>query len=373
MLGISLYLFAFVIIAFLGRSLPQKKQVSFESIASFILVFVLFGFRDLPILNDTAHYYAHFQEILGTDWGSVFSIDPDDRFEYGYQIFEKLVAKIFRNPYSIIFISALIITVTNIYFIKEYTVHVALAVYVYLTQMILLLQFSAIRQALAICCFYIAFKQLDKGKLLRYFILILLASSFHSSAIILLFVPIILRLPFNKRNVFIFILSSSLIAIFMMEIIRFLGFGGSDYFERDLNRDSTAIGVLLKIAVATVLIIVSVIQLHRTKISRIDRSLLWLSLLEVLFSVLSLRMMAIGRFASYFAPFTSLLFIRTAFKNTNSINRYRLNNPFVFNTILIVLYIQFIIVLEFRPEWYHLIPYSFYNFGTTHINIDFGY
>ena len=133
---------------------------------------------------------------------SVFEIDRFDRFEYGYQIFENILASIFKNPYSIIITSALIITLMNIYFIKKYTSQIAITVFVFLTQMILLFQYSAIRQALAICCFYVAFKYLLEGRLLRYFLLILLATSFHTSAIVLCFVPLLKKVPFNVKNVF---------------------------------------------------------------------------------------------------------------------------------------------------------------------------
>lgn len=374
MFVIVLYFISFLIIAFIGNHLRSEKRVSFETITSFMLLFIFFGFRDLPILNDTAHYYSHFQGLVVPNWDAVFSVDPYDRFEYGYQIFEKIIAKLFQDPYSIIMSSALIITVSNLQFIKKYTTHVALTVFVFLTQMILLFQYSAIRQSLAICCFYVAFRYLLNGKLLQYYILTLFAISFHSSAIILLIVPLIVRIPLNTKTIIVFVLAASVIGFYMTDIINLLGFGSSIYLETDLNRDTTALGALLKLILMVIFIVISLLLLRDTKIAFIDQSLIWLSLMGLIFSTLSLKLMIMGRFAGYFVPFTAILLIRAFFHRPSDTHGAEHSaNSVVLGLILGVLFAQIIVVLTFRPEWYHLVPYSFYDFGMAHINVDFGY
>ena len=358
-------------VTFLGHFFSRKKGgKNFELFCSFLLLFVFFGFRDLPILNDTAHYYEHFRGVVCNSWRTLFSIDPYDRFEVGYQVYERLIARLFNNTYSIIICSAFLVTVSNLCFIKTYTKHIAISVFLFLTQMILLFQFSAIRQALAIGFFYLAFTQLMKNRYITYFLLVLLSFSFHSSAIILFFIPLLLKIPFNVRNVFIFIIAASFAAYFMVEIINYFGFGSSDYLEKDMNRETTALGVLLKMSLMLLLIVLSLFFLRGSNVSTINRALLWLSLLGILFSALSLRMMAMGRFSSYFAPFTIILFIRAAYQDDN---REYPQMPYLFGAVAFLFLIQLLVVLLFRPEWYHLVPYSFYDFDAYHFDTNFGY
>lgn len=373
MLGISAYLLSFLFVAFIGQRLPVKRACSFETAASFLLLFVFFGFRDLPILNDTAHYYGHFWSILESNWQSILDIDSSDRFEIGYQVFERIIASLSDNPYSIILISALIITVSNLLFIREYTSHIAISAFFFLTQMILLFQYSAIRQALAISLFYLAISQLIKRRIIVYAILIVIASTFHSSAWILLIIPIIIRIPFKTQNIVLFLIITILVSVFMAEIIDLMGLGTSDYIERDLHRETTAFGVLLQSLMMVILLVSSVSILRKTGISDIDRIFLWISLLGLVFSLLSYKLMIVGRFACYFTPFTSLCFIRAVFRRDFSIEGAKTTHPFLLYTVSFVLFLQILIVLKFRPEWYHLIPYSFYDFNVLHSTIDFGY
>ena len=73
---------------------------------------------------------------------------------------------------------------------------------------------SAIRQGIAMSIFFIAFyKYMKEGKMLKYLLMIILASLFHSSALIMVIVPIIRKIyarMFNNKILNIILLLSSL-------------------------------------------------------------------------------------------------------------------------------------------------------------------
>ena len=127
---------------------------------SFLLVeFIFFGFRDLPILNDTAHYYRHVRHLFSntpfdnTPW---YTFDSSSNFEEGFQIFLRIIGLVIsKEPYSLIIITSFITTASLLWFLNKSTSHVAFAVFVLMTSTLLLGCYSAIRQSLAVSVSYI--------------------------------------------------------------------------------------------------------------------------------------------------------------------------------------------------------------------------
>lgn len=61
MILVLLYFTSFLFVAYLSKSINNEHdRIRFEQIMCFVLLFVFFGLRNLPVLNDTAHYYGHF-------------------------------------------------------------------------------------------------------------------------------------------------------------------------------------------------------------------------------------------------------------------------------------------------------------------------
>ena len=125
----------------------------------FLLLFIFFGFRDLPILNDTAHYYRHVRHLFSntpfdnTPW---YTFDSSSNFEEGFQIFLRIIGLVIsKEPYSLIIITSFITTASLLWFLNKSTSHVAFAVFVLMTSTLLLGCYSAIRQSLAVSVSYI--------------------------------------------------------------------------------------------------------------------------------------------------------------------------------------------------------------------------
>ena len=119
MLLLALYFISFLAVDYISKHINGYSQKRyFQLIACFILLFVFFGFRGLPVLNDTAHYYAHLYNHLRYQSyfdESIFTTDPHERFEYGYLVWIHFITRyIWCDPYSIILISAFIVTIANL-------------------------------------------------------------------------------------------------------------------------------------------------------------------------------------------------------------------------------------------------------------------
>lgn len=368
------YFYSFVFLGYIAKStikLPYKR-VRFEIIVCFILLFVFFGFRDLPVLNDTAHYYEHFDDVLkegDVSFSTIFHYNIYDRFSLGYQIYERIIGAVFGHPYMIICISALIITISFLYFAKVHTKKVSFLIFMCLTTFMLNI-YSGLRQGLAVCIFLFALILLEKKKFLLYYVLVLLAFTFHTSAVILFVLPILMRVPLNKFTIFITISIALASAIGINYLVELAGLNETNYFDVNKERASLPIGSILNSLVLFFVIVTSYRLKVQLSVSNNETTSLfwWISLLTLFFSFLDTQFPILGRFCLYFNIIVYTLFLYYI----NMIKHY---NTRQLLSLLLVFFLLFRmgIILGLKPEWYHLDSYAFFDFSTEVHDTRLGY
>ena len=157
---IILFCLSFLLVEYISWHFKgEKVQKNTQIVMCFLLLFIFFGFRDLPILNDTAHYYRHVRHLFSntpfdnTPW---YTFDSSSNFEEGFQIFLRIIGLVIsKEPYSLIIITSFITTASLLWFLNKSTSHVAFAVFVLMTSTLLLGCYSAIRQSLDVSVSYI--------------------------------------------------------------------------------------------------------------------------------------------------------------------------------------------------------------------------
>ena len=168
---IILFCLSFLLVEYISWHFKgEKVQKNTQIVMCFLLLFIFFGFRDLPILNDTAHYYRHVGHLFSnmpfdnTPW---YTFDSSSNFEEGFQIFLRIIGLVIsKEPYSIIIITSFITTASLLWFLNKSTSHVAFAVFVLMTSTFLLGCYSAIRQSLAVSVSYIFYWRYGDSKYL---------------------------------------------------------------------------------------------------------------------------------------------------------------------------------------------------------------
>lgn len=311
MVTVLLYFTSFLFVHYCSKSLNNEyDRVRFQQVSCFFMLFVFFGLRDLPVLNDTSHYYGHFYRLAkytSFNEESIFHYDPNERFEYGYMIFLRFIGKyISSNPYSIILVSSLIITIANLKLISKYTDKIALTTFLFL--LILPQQYNTIRQTFATVIFYIAFHFLENKRYCPYFLLVALAYMFHKSAIILLFFPIVSMLKVTRRNVISMLLISFCLAIAIYPILGYMGFGDSSYVEENLARVKAPLAAIMDVCYIALLLLGCWYMCKKFKINIPDRQLIWAAVFSLCCRIISVPFLVFGRFNGYFMPYVLLLF-----------------------------------------------------------------
>ncbi|NHM29255.1 EpsG family protein [Neobacillus terrae] len=183
-------------------SIKPNKLFAFITLLSFILVS---GLRNN--IGDTP-FYIHTFNITNFTWELVKSQD-----DIGFGILQMILKSYSTDPQILIFTTAVITNVLIIIGLYKYSRLFELSVFVYITGGLFLITMNGIRQCLATAIFFTATKFLINGNWLKYILVVLFASLFHQSALILIPIYFTVRYKAWSKATLVLLLSSILIVL----------------------------------------------------------------------------------------------------------------------------------------------------------------
>lgn len=172
-----------------GRKETFNRRAAF---CFFLLVSVVLALRHPSMgvdlgYNESFGYLTSFDKIHSFSWDKVLSLSQYLNYERGYVVFNKLVGSISEDPQFFLGVCAVISLAPIFYVIYKKSVDVTLSTFIYLGLPSFLILFSGLRQAIAIGLCFLSLLLIEKKKPLLFALLVLLASSFHASALLFLF------------------------------------------------------------------------------------------------------------------------------------------------------------------------------------------
>nr|WP_305181935.1 EpsG family protein [uncultured Schaedlerella sp.] len=202
MLGCYILLVAIILIlskAFLFNSGSRKDEKRII-ILTFILLIFVFGCRNgtyVYVSEDLHNYYNYYiKAIRSNNLVLFFSSTPDT--ERGYLMINWLLSRIVKWPQFIFFFEAAFCCGVTLRFIYKYSQNVLFAVLGFMSLGIMGFYMTAFRQSMAISVCLLALEMADKKKKIAFTILVLLAMSFHQTAIVFFPVYFIMRMKIDK-------------------------------------------------------------------------------------------------------------------------------------------------------------------------------
>lgn len=148
-----------------------------------LVLWSLLAFKDISIGIDSAVAYLPFFENTNVGLSSLFELRFINNFEPGYQIFNNIIHFITQDSNIFLMIVATVIVSPIVIFVYRHSKTPTLSFFIYAGLILYHFSFSGLRQALAISICVIALEFLLSEKKYIFFALVLLASTFHSSAI----------------------------------------------------------------------------------------------------------------------------------------------------------------------------------------------
>lgn len=173
-----------------------KKNVSTKLIS---YIFSTVAFTSMFIVSGCRYY-------VGTDYGTYRGIfmnimnEELPKHEIGYYLLSKISYIIDSNPQTIFIVTSLIILLLIFFTINKYCSRYELGLYLFITLFHYYASFNVIRQYIAIAITFYAVRYIFEEKYYKYLISIILASTFHLTAIIMIPFYFIVRIKMDTKE-----------------------------------------------------------------------------------------------------------------------------------------------------------------------------
>lgn len=320
------------------------------------------------------YYYNSFIQFVNWDWKDV----TRNTYEPGYFFLNIFIGKLTDNPQVFIAVTSLMTFSVFGWFIYKNSDNVFMSTFIFITFSFWFMFMNIIRQALAIAIVLLAYdflnrQSLGKIKIPVFVVLVLIAASFHSSAILTLCLLPLHYLKFKRKEI---VGSIAVIVLAMLTYNKLFTLLASIMNHRDYvgaylvkgNADSGMISIVM-IAVYALIFSLGAYRLiwkSRNALSCGSRNiihelysndfLMYTALIVLITRVLATRLTIIGRVSYYFYPYIWILLPRIE-TNIHLENNRRVFKFMVYSLGLVL----FLIVGCIKAaEFYGTVPYEFF-------------
>ena len=281
---------------------------------SFIQLFCLSTFRSYSVGYDSLNYYKIYISVSKMDLNTALKTSW---IEPGYILLNKLAYWIGGEDYRILWaMCSLLVLIPSLYFIYRYSSNVFCSICVYICFGYYYASMNQIRQLISVSICLLGFITFVEKKYIKTVITIMIAISFHNSAII--FVALLCISVFakyiNRGTIFLSITAMVYIYLNFTEILRFVT-RYYDKFNRYFVDASKSIHLTRNFSLYTlvylpVLFIAFYVFFHEPNLFKENKVFslqLWAIMLAEIILFLSLKMHILSRFALYFEIYTCTL------------------------------------------------------------------
>lgn len=237
----------------LGDKDSYKKKISLQSVLLFIdaIVLIVFSaFRNSTIGVDYKNYLYFLKRAGDYTIVSIAQYCEDFYLEIGYGLVTKILMDILNNEIFVMSVLFVVFILCVLFLIRRSSYNSIFSMYLFLTFSFYNQSFNVFRQMLAAAIVLIALPYAKEKKILKFIVIILLASSVHESAIIclLLYPAINIRKNVVKLNV-LMVVGAIVLSFQAQQVIEFIvSFTSYDnYLYKEVGSES-GIGILINMA-----------------------------------------------------------------------------------------------------------------------------
>lgn len=364
-------LFAVILISgYLLKPHRSKKNRLCFLFCAFGLMALVMSLRKYTVGIDLEiHYYYNYQYIAKLPWSELLTYLV--KYDIGYLVFCKLISYLSQSPQMIIIATSCFTCFCFAYFIYKNSLDVFLSSIVFLSFQYYTFT-TLLAQEMAISILLLSIEFLKKDKKIPFIVLVIIAATFHSSAILCLLFLVLVKIPFNKKSIAMLAVTAGVFYLFYTSIFAIVTRFLTAYARYETNaRHGVGYVNANSILNASVLLFVfswSCYYLSRnnTLISEkknimvreevANNFLIYTAFLALLLRVMVFRMNTFGRMSYYFYPFLYLL-IPITLKNISDLEKAKKHKILVY--VMCTSYF-FIITYRFANSLYGNVPYLFY-------------
>lgn len=332
-----IYIIILILIIFCVVHFDLLKMKNGYSIFYYFIFFILIATTALryKVGGDTQNYYKYFETfpkyedidldfILNSYWNPL------------WVLLNSLVKSISDDFYVLQLIHSLIINLVLIKLINKYCKFKFIAILIYYIVFYLYFNMEILRESISISIFIISIQYLKDNKFLKYYFCVIIAILFHTSATILILLPFIKLLKFNKWGILISSLITLTIFIFQHNIASILIEGRNNQkYDTYSSIVSNYNGIIFN-SIYYIIFPGIILKYYLVKNKIHLFNYLYLSYFMVALIVIFIP--GFSRFINYFTPFMLVIFVKTL----ENITTDKFFKELSFITIFILLVMIFI-------------------------------
>lgn len=212
-----IYLFIFLLLLFLTIKFEFKKRIKFSNrwYSFVLLLFILVAGLRYKVGGDTLAYFRYYQILPTWKHTSFFDL-LNGRYSFFWNLLATTCKSIFKEFALLQVVQSTFVNVTLFWFIKKYTRFRFTALLSYFLIAYLYFNMEIMRESIAISFFLLSYPYFEKKSWFKYYLLVITAFLFHTSAVILLVFPLLGLFKFSKKNV---IIISGILIVFIIFLI----------------------------------------------------------------------------------------------------------------------------------------------------------
>jgi hypothetical protein len=217
-LFISIVSFVGYVLGVLNNNITKGNQIS--AVVSFASIILLQSVRKSTVGVDIVTYLMFFKKLID---GSV----KDFLFEFytiepGFLLFNKAIALFTEDSQIFLTIVSACIFIPIGYVIYKNSLNLYLSIIALITLGFFNFTFSGIRQSIAIGIVFLSFEFIKKRKWIWFVLIVLLASTFHKSALVFLFAYPLYFLKINKKHYLLIVVLIAVVSLFKSFFLKFV-------------------------------------------------------------------------------------------------------------------------------------------------------
>ena len=353
---------------FLRKNVSEKKKKRYVFFA-LLPAFLLVALRSVSVGNDTYTYYYAFERYKAhSDFASILG---SSLRESGFLLLNYACIYLGLSYTFMQIIISAFIYYSFYRFISKYSEDVWLSCLLFLLNRHMFGTMNTMRMWLAIAILLYAVPYVLERKLVPVVILTIVAMMFHFTAIVFLVIYFMVGIKWNIKNV--------MVTIFVSAAISFMGRSFFSLITRLINRysgyldgryfDSGGIATYISLIIQICFFVFVFIeyrkwnqyegmnandgQIAATQVNT-EGYMISAMLVMLLLDIVGLNNTIMSRVSAYFAP-AMYLAIPYSLSSTGRNNRRVLSFA-----IVILLLLNFLIVMHYRPGWYGVSNYTFF-------------
>lgn len=367
----------------LYRANSSNRRRKIYLIVTFGVLILVAGLRDPSVGTDLAGHYAKRYNMIGSySWSQIPTFSATIGYEIGYCYFTRFLHFFSSDVQFFVFATSFLMCAAFGYFIYKESTDVVLSAELMLFNCFYYRFMTMMRQGLAISIILVAYTLLNGSErklkdYIKFALLILLASTFHSSAILCMLMILFDRLKFTKKQIIFGVGAMVAFYLFYMNFytVALNFFGTGNNYERYLTSATEGVGNInmqtiynFLLAFVPFLLGYYVLVWEKKKekhlfkddknmycLKKNESFLLYMVLIASTFNLLVFRMNILNRFSLYFTPF-----VLNLCPYAISSMKLKSNKPIVRACIYFMFGVYFVwLTITKAAEFYGVVPYRF--------------